>query len=228
MSSKNFVPFGNMTDINPVYISTELFPIFANRVMNERRPEFQRYSDWSDMRSPQLSDPLLLMARMGGSRATDTLQVYPVPEKREDGLYRTSFFCHGLSHMPSQVQEMTHTLVVGQQLFPMFDVQNPFDHGAVALRTSDPASMIGYCPRYLAPDLKLLAGQSSNSLAIRVQRVNHDAPVQFRLLCEAVSKWPKDFSPCDDDDHRTIPRFTPEDIVRAAKRQSAVPKRHIR
>ncbi|UXS08209.1 hypothetical protein FY133_01100 [Agrobacterium tumefaciens] len=217
--SKNFLPFGNMSDLNSVYVSPELFPIFANRVMNERRPEFHRYAEWSGLADERNIDPILLMARMGGIRATDSLQVYSVPEPEIDGTYRTFFFSHGLRYMPEGAQVRTLHLLEGEQLYPMFDIQNPHDADAVALRTSDPATIVGYCPRYLAKDVGKLASRIDNQLKIVIKRVNHDAPAQFRLLCEVTSRWPRDFRPCDDEDHTTIARFEREGLMRAVATQ---------
>lgn len=221
LGSPNFSPFAGLTDLKAVYVSEELFPIFANRVMNERRPEFSQYARWSGIHQNPHSDPLLLMARMGGGRATDTLQVHPVPERSADGLYEMVFFCHGGRHVLEQAQEQTLSLVPGEKLFPMLDFQNPFDPDAVALRSSDPAAMIGYCPRYLAGDLKRLADGGDNNLQIRVRQVNRDAPVQFRLLCELVSRWPSGFRPCDDDEHKTIIGFEAEGVVDIIEKRSA-------
>ncbi|MER9739673.1 MULTISPECIES: HIRAN domain-containing protein [unclassified Mesorhizobium] len=212
LHSPNFSPFAGLTDRNAVYISSELFPIFANRVMNERRPEFGQYARWSGIHVDQSADPLLLMARMGGERATDTLEVHPVPELSPKGHYETVFFCHGMRHVLEQAQARTLALRPGEHLFPMLDMQNPFDPNAIALRSSDPAAMIGYCPRYLVGDLKKLAAATQNSVRLSVRQVNADAPVQFRLLCELVSWWPPGFTPCDDEEHRTIARFQIEDL----------------
>ncbi|MEI9420217.1 HIRAN domain-containing protein [Mesorhizobium sp. Cs1299R1N1] len=220
LHSSNFSPFAGLTDIRAIYVSTELFPIFANRVMNERRPEFSQYARWSGIYRNQHSDPLLLMARMGGGRATDTLQVHPVPEKSGTGLYQMVFFCHGGRHVLEEAQERTLNLTPGERLFPMLDLQNPFDSSAVALRISDPAAMIGYFPRYLAGDLRRLAEGAKNKLRVQVRQVNPDAPVQFRLLCELVSRWPSGFRPCDDEDHKTIVDFKAMSVVDIVERRT--------
>jgi hypothetical protein len=224
LDSPNFVPFGNMSDQKSLYISESLFPIFANRVINERRPEFSRYSAWSGLNYPGEVDPLLLMARMGGVRATDTLQVYPVPEKTADGFYKTVFFCHGVSYLTENSQSFVSMLSSGERLYPMLDVQNPFDTMAVALRSADPPTIVGYCPRYLAKDIGTLAAVASGSLNIVVKQVNADAPAQYRLLCEAFSRWPEDFEPCNSEDQQTIVSFRISDI--AATLRSERKKRH--
>lgn len=207
--SPRFMPFGNMSNMNAVYVSEELFPIFANRVMSEKRPEFIKYAQWSDLDYERKADPLYLMARMGGVRATDTLQVYPVPKKTSDGYYKTAFFCHGISHLSESSQSRAMMLDAGSQLYPMLDVQNPYDDNAVSLRASDPATMLGYVPRYLAKDVIKLLEAKPSWLSMSVRKVNRDAPSQFRLLCDIICPWPSGFIPCDDADHETIVNFDP-------------------
>ncbi|MCA1971089.1 MAG: HIRAN domain-containing protein [Rhizobium sp.] len=213
--SSRFVPFGNMSRLEAIYVSETLFPIFANRVLNEKRPEFSRYATWSDLNRHKDADPLLLMARMGGGRATDALQVYPVPERGEDGKYRTVFFCHGISHLSEDSRSQCGSLEDGEVIYAMLDIQNPFDREAVALRRGDPASFLGYCPRYLAKDIGFLLRDSENELQVRVKRVNLDAPPQYRLLCEVESFWPLGFEPCSDEAKTPIVDFVPQEVVKA-------------
>jgi hypothetical protein len=209
--SENFTPFGSMHDLSSLYVSDELFPIFANRAMNEKRPEFSRYSRWAGL--DEKSDPLGLMARIGGIRATDALQVSPVPERSEDGKYRTVFFMHGISHLPQLSIERVGQLNPGEILYPMLDVQNPYDKNAVCMRTTDPAVIVGYCPRYIAPDLKFLSEYPSPKMSVTVSKVNIDAPAQFRLLCEAICSWPDEFVPCSTVEHKLISPISVEEAL---------------
>lgn len=211
--SSRFSPFAGLTDINSIYVSTTLFPLFANRVMNERRPEFRQYARWSGMTHDLGTDPLLLTARMGGDRATDTLQINPVPERGRDGRYKAVFFCHGTRHVSFTGQARVATLRPGERLFPMFDFQNPFDADAIALRSDDPPEMIGYCPRYLATDFKKIAAAVGNRFQFAVKQFNHDAPPQYQLLCEASGPWPLHFSPFDDNDHQTVRQFDVDRLI---------------
>lgn len=215
--SPRFLPFGNMGDLNSIYIAPQLFPIFANRVMSEKRPEFHQYAEWSGLTPPHAHDPLLLMATMGGTRATDSLQVYPVPERNADGLYRTRFFSHGLRHLPEASQRRANQLSGGERLLAMRDVQNTHDEHAIALRTDDPAVLVGYCPRYLARDVETLSQAKGANLHVAVKRVNREAPAQYRLLCEITALWPRDFEPCGDEDHKPIPFFDISDLRKHVK-----------
>jgi hypothetical protein len=209
LDSPRFVPFGNMVDMSSCYVSDEIFPLFGNRMMGTKRPEFSMYSRWSDLADSE--DPLLLMARMGGTRATDTLQVYQPPERNENTpIYQTTFFCHGIGHMSGEAQMKIFDLSRGDRLLPLFDIQNHVDEHAVALRLHyDPPTIIGYCPRHLAIDLKALAAQSGY-LEIQVRKVNRDAPPKYQLLCDVTSLWPSGFKPCDHNDYRTIATYFDE------------------
>ena len=73
----------------------------------------------------------------------------------------------------------------------MLDVQNDVDGDAVAIRTEDPAQIIGYCPRFLAKDLKKLLNDELGKkfLKLRVSKINLRAPTQYRLLCQLEAKW---------------------------------------
>jgi hypothetical protein len=193
--SRLFKPFGSLTDLRSRYRSRELFPLFANRLMKSGRREFDDWMRWLDFegKSP---DAIELLARSGGERLTDSLQLYPCPVKTRDGNYETSFFCHGLRYMHSRAIEDVSKLQPGDQLYPMADFFNRADSNAVALRTESPVMMIGFCPRYLAEDVKKLATEAKATFALTVQRVNADAPVQFRVLCRITSAWPENFHPC--------------------------------
>src|SRR5712691_11405148 len=60
--SKNFFPFGRMRDLESVYESTDLFPLFANRILSKSRPEYQQFLHWLNVTEDE-ADPLALLAR---------------------------------------------------------------------------------------------------------------------------------------------------------------------
>ncbi|MCW5772020.1 MAG: hypothetical protein KIT16_10325 [Rhodospirillaceae bacterium] len=197
LASGSFIPFGKMTDIRAVHESEKLFPLFANRLMPESRPEYDSFVKWLGL-DRKVADPLSLLGRSGGAKATDSIVVFPIPEKSADGMYRTVFWCHGISHAPSASVERVNALKEGEKLFPAFDVLNIHDREAILLRTDDPLTAVGYCPRYLNTDFgRLIRNCDSDSISIRVERVNWEAPLQFRLLCSFTSCWPKDYVPFD-------------------------------
>lgn len=191
-----FVPFGRMTKLDAEYRSTELFPLFANRLLAAGRPEYADFMDWLDASGGTLG-PIEILARSGGQRATDQLLLYPKPERSAEGLYRLSFFAHGLRHAEPGTEPRVLGLSPGDPMFPMYDVQNPADQHAVALRSKDPVQLLGYVPRVFARDIKACVSANPPDRArITVRKVNPTAPSQFRLLCSFEADWPADFDPC--------------------------------
>ena len=81
----------------------------------------------------------------------------------------------------------------------MPDPQNPHDGYAIALRTDDPATIVGYCPRYVSGDFLEILENNPGSVEVHVKRVNAEAPMQLRLLCTLTADWPENFKPCSSD-----------------------------
>lgn len=196
-TASNFVPFGRMDDLFSIYESKELFPLFSNRLLARSRPEYPEYLEWLNVPSEKQDDPIVLLARSGGIRGTDSLMVFPFPERTHDGKYHIEFFSHGLRYLPQETLQLLGKLECGARLYLMPDVQNEFDSLAIALRSEKPVVMAGYVPRYFAPDFQqLLISSSKDSVRVVVERVNHQAPIQLRLLCAITATWPNDFTPC--------------------------------
>lgn len=190
----SFLPFREMTDFETIYRSEKLFPLFQNRIMPRTRPEYNDYTRWLLGESGELS-PLRELGRSGGARATDTIQLYPIP-KNINGSYQVSFFAHGVRHLPGAAQEAIDAQGSGRQLLLMHDMQNEHDPNALALRTEFPPVFVGYCPRFLSEDF-LYVMKSDSSAKVILAQVNTDAPLQFRYRCEFIADWPDGFKPFD-------------------------------
>ncbi|MBI5192892.1 MAG: HIRAN domain-containing protein [Nitrospirae bacterium] len=147
-----------------------------------------------------------MLGRSGGIRETDSMEVFLCPQKDKDGKYHVSFFSRGIRYLPKHALEVINSLNPNDQLFIMSDLQNPSDEFAIALRTGEPVTIVGYCPSYLAEDFhSLLKECGPNSLKITVERVNSDAPTQLRLLCSMIAPWPNNFEPCDGELFEVLP-----------------------
>jgi len=197
--SKNFIPFGSMRDLHEVYRSLDLFPLFTNRLISSKRPEYADFLRWLDLREDE-ADPLVILARTEGVRETDSLTVFPCPEADPDGKYVVHFFSHGVRHLLDEARVRIGKLHAGETLYLMPDPQNRFDACAIALRTDDPASIVGYCPRYISRDFLEVLANNPDAVQVRVKRVNTEAPIQLRLLCTLTAKWPEKFKPCSSED----------------------------
>jgi hypothetical protein len=204
LKSPNFLPFGRMQDLYTVYEAGELFPLFANRLLSKTRPEYKAFLDWLNIQNGK-DDPLMLLGRSEGLRGTDSLTVFPRPERSSDGTYHAHFFSHGLRYLPDSAVQVVEELRLGSRLFLMPDPQNRHDTYAVALRTDDPVTIVGYCPRYLSKDfLLLLRSGAPDRPEVMVERVNSDAPIQLRLLCRLRAPWPEDFEPCSGEEYEVL------------------------
>ena len=202
-NSEHFRPFGRMTELDHLYVSDHLLPLFGNRVLQKSRAEYPNYLRWLGLESVD-ADPMMQLARTGGLKGTDSLSMYPAPEPDEFGNYRAIFFSHGMRYMSEATSNRIVALDAGAKLFPMHDIQNPADKNALALRLADPAALVGYCPRFYAKDFRALLKNAPDKVEIKILQINRDAPIEFRILCELTSSWPSGFTPCLDDENLPI------------------------
>ncbi len=203
--AENFSPFFGMGDLEAVYESEQLFPIFSNRLLSNTRPEYARLINWLSLNTKDI-DPFSILSLTGGVRKTDSIEIFPCPVPTPNANYEMSFFSRGLSHQPEGTRNRVNQLKPGDRLFLMKDVQSQYDALALALRTDDPVSIVGYCPRYLAPDLNDLMNKNGvDCVNVTVHKVNPDAPYQLRLLCKIISPWPQGFKACSGDLYRPLP-----------------------
>ena len=205
--SKHFTPFGFMQNMHEVYRSRDLFPLFANRLISKKRPEYKDFLRWLDLREDEAA-PLVLLARTEGVRETDSLTVFPCPERTLDGKYVVHFFSHGLRYLPEEARLRISKLGRGDRLYLLPDPQNSYDGCAIALRTNEPASIVGYCPRYISCDFLEILENNPEAVQVRVNRVNADAPIQLRLLCTLTADWPDDFKPCSSEEYQELAHDT--------------------
>lgn len=192
----NFSPFGRMDKLDAEYVSEQIFPLFANRLLPKSRPEYSDYLNWLGLLDVE-HDVLEELARTGGLRVTDSLELILCPEPTSSNLYEAYFFSRGLRHLPEESQNRSTTLTEGEKLFLMKDIQNDHDGLALLLRTDDPVTVVGYVPRYHCEEFsQLIDLLGSDVPRVTVEKVNIDAPIQYRVLCKFSAPWPMQFQPC--------------------------------
>jgi len=201
-SNTNFQTFGQMQDLRQTYSSDHLFPIFKNRLLSKSRPEYEDYLNWLDIQKDKTND-LLELARSGGIRATDDLQLFPMPEKNKNGEYEVLFFSHGLHHISEKYIKRLSLLKKNDRLLIMKDIQNNIDTNALILRTEDdPVEILGYCPSFFISDFNKLINKNVTNVNVYIQKINHSAPFQLKLLCKFTTKWPDNFIPFEDKEYQ--------------------------
>lgn len=192
--ARNFSLFSGLQEIDAVYESPRLFPLFSNRLISKSRPEFKEYLRWLGL-SDMKNDPMAILALTGGIRGTDSIELFQPPVVSEKGEYKLEFFARSLSHLPGAAIERISGLQKDERIYLMPDPQNDFDAKAVAMRTGTPSTFLGYCPKYYAQDLGALLAHPECELTVKVKCINLDAPSNMRLLCSVTANVPNVFSP---------------------------------
>jgi hypothetical protein len=210
-----FRPFAQMERLDQMYESEELFPLFANRLLSKSRPEYEAYLRWSGFDADTAPDPIVILGVTEGIRQTDAVEVFPCPAPDLEGCYFNKFFLHGIRWLPDAAVERIRRLGEDERLKLMLDLQNQYDPQAVAVRTETDRMQIGYVPRYFAHDVwQLVQRCDVDFIELFVARVNHDAPLQNRVLCRMHACWPDDFQPCSGEDFAPIPAGVPASCKR--------------
>lgn len=174
-----FQPLLSFPELSTVYITSELPPLFTNRLMPKSRPDFPGYITELGLTAEQ-AEPFAVLARSEGRRATDSLEIFSAPLPRADG-YEGFFLARGFRHLP-ECEKALESLAPGDQLFVMADVQNESNRAALLLRTAS-KHVVGYFPDHLANELHDACADLW-TVRVTVSRVNPlPAPTIHRLLC---------------------------------------------
>jgi len=191
LSSSKFTKFSGMNDVSDTYVSEDLFPLFKNRLLSPRRPEYPRFMSWLGLDNED-ANPIDILARTGGMRSTDNLQIFKKIELKDDGSFEHYFFLHGLSYLSESANYRVSELQQGETLRLCLDLQNGYDSEAVVVRADKPAEIVGYCPRYFAKVIKNLLLSDSKAISLTVEKISNDAPHNYRLLCKFTGQVSRD------------------------------------
>ena len=200
-AEQGFEPFLTFPQLGETYRSKDLFSFFTNRVLLPSRSDYEEFVSSLGLTAENPS-PIQILARSGGRRATDSIEVFAPPLRDSvagrNRLASYFFLAHGVRHMKDCAQRFAETLKHGDRLFIMHDLQNPADRDALTLRTED-YCCVGFLPRYLLADSWELL-RTDGAIEVTVERLNPPpAPVQQRILCKLQAVPEEDFQPCSSD-----------------------------
>ncbi|MBI3359233.1 MAG: DNA-binding protein [Nitrospirae bacterium] len=189
-----FLPLCDFPDFYRSYESSELFPLFKNRVLAPARPDFQAYL--KQLNLSEHADPVEILSVDGGYRATDSFEVFPKIERGEDGAFRCRFFLHGWQqHVNESAQQRLKTLKPDEKLYVTIELTNPATQLAVQIQTED-YHMIGWAPSYLLDELVQALAAAPSDYKAKVVRINEvPAPSKQRVLVELSGHWPANYAP---------------------------------
>lgn len=168
------------------YQSSELFPLFSNRVIASGRPDRTDYLHYLGL--SENADPVEILSMNGGRRATDLYEVFPKLVKQNDGSFTCRFFLHGWRHVSESAKDRIDLLNENEKLYVTMELTNPATGLAVQIQTED-YHMIGWAPRYLVEDL-VAAMVEAPKYSAHVVRINpQPAPSRQRVLIEMRGYW---------------------------------------
>ncbi|KRF17625.1 hypothetical protein ASG90_04435 [Nocardioides sp. Soil797] len=159
--------------LGQVHRSSELFPIFAERVVHPLRSDRDRSLELLGL-GPEAS-PFEVLAVSGGRRAGDTYELTPLPEAGEVEL---PFLVHGIRHLKTHEQAQLEDLRPGDQLEFEREPSNPKNKRALLVTRA--GVRLGYVPDPLVEHIHEVM---QREFKVTVERVNPpDAGFHMRLL----------------------------------------------
>lgn len=178
-----FRPLPGLSRVGESYVSSDLFSLFRERVISSRRPDFE--STMNALGLPQDAEPFEVLARTGGHRAGDTIELIPVPRPDDEGFVSCTFFAHGVRHMPDSAQDRIAELQPGILLDLRPEPGNPVNSRAL-LVTDGGELCLGYVPD---PLVDFVHDVASRGHALTVERANgRDVAYHFRLLVRLTGR----------------------------------------
>lgn len=189
---RDFRPLMGFEDLESSYRSPELFPLFAQRAMDPRRSDYQRYVERLGLDGE--STPWEQIARSQGRREGDTIQLFPEPTTEGDTV-SCRFLVHGIRHAHKdakildgrrievtrdQVQEALDSLHAGDELRIIPEPGNRKNPQAIVV-ASGSLVPVGWIPDLIVEDLHRLMAQAD--VSVTAERINGpEAPAHMRLL----------------------------------------------
>jgi len=183
LASDKFIPFNGMEDLEQTYRSKELFPLFKNRILSSKRPEYPRFLKWLGLNKDDAT-AITVLGRSGGLRSTDNLQMFKKFEINDKGEFQQIFFAHGVSHLQKSASKRISQLQPCEILKLCLDSQNDYDKHAVLIRADNPAEIVGFCPRYISQVITKLLNDYKSEVAVSVESLCDEAPANYRLMCK--------------------------------------------
>lgn len=190
-----FAPLANFPDTASEYESVDLFPVFANRVMTTRRDDYAHYV--AALGLGPSPEPFEVLARTLGTRATDRIQVLPLPDAAPDGHVQLVFLVHGIRHVDPDGMRLAQ-LSAGDPLYLAPDDNNPANQQALLVGAHPGATRLtalGYVPDVLVVLVRELMATDPR-LSVQVERINPRAgllPESMRLLARLDAAVGADF-----------------------------------
>jgi len=194
-----FQAFIGFDNLRSRYESPVLFSLFRQRLMDPRRPDYDRYMDVLGLDKD--SPPLEVLGRSEGGRAGDSIFLLREPEITADNQTTCTFFVHGVRHIQGATARIAR-LQPDEELLLHDDHDNQFNPHAVLISASD-KQQLGWIPDALVDYVQTARAEAP--VSVRVKQVNDtDAPPNLRLLVQFHGHVPPGYQPFAGDEWQTL------------------------
>lgn len=193
-SVEGFRPLLGFPDLRRTYESRLMFPLFAQRVMDARRPDYERYL--TRLRLTEGAAPFEILGRSAGHRKGDTIQLFPEPFVGPDGSTASVFLVNGIRHILNDdptAEERFNRLRDGDPLVLLDQPENSWNHRAILVSERD-RQPLGWVPDLLLDYVHTVKSEGEPSLV--VERINGpEVPPHLRLLVRLDGRVPPGYRP---------------------------------
>ena len=192
-SLEGFQCLPGLPDLHEVYKSSSLFPVFRNRQMPRRRPDYGQYVRKLDLDID--TDPFEVMARDHGRKLTDRIEVFAPPTRTDGTKLTTLFFARGIRHLEG-ASEAVGGVRPGDALALLDDPTNKANPLAIRIIAPE-RKPVGWVPGYLLETVRELRERTGESgISITAHHVNPpDVAPSMRLICRLTAPWPDGYEP---------------------------------
>lgn len=196
----DFRPLLEFPSFARTYVSDDLFPFFAQRIMDSRRPDYPAYVE--ALALPLNASALDVLGRSGGRRKADKVQVMEIPREAADGTTTFDFLVHGSRFSPVGEDAVSVALSAarpGDELALLPEPENPVNPNALLVVTAAGVP-IGWVPDLLLPFVNSMLDAGGWQLS--VLRVNGpEVAWQLRLVAHLTGPALRRPEPFGDSPH---------------------------
>jgi hypothetical protein len=178
-----FVPFLGFSEITRRYRSERLFSLFSERVLDPSRPD--RPGWLNALALGQVARPMEILARSGGHRPGDSIEVVPEPQVDTTGRTTCDFMVHGVRYQAG-ASERISLLAEGERLRLVEQPNNPANRRAL-LVTDKESHPLGWVPDPLLDYVHTVRSQG-NPVVTVVRANGPEIGYHLRLLVHLDGK----------------------------------------
>ncbi|WP_354004684.1 HIRAN domain-containing protein [Ruania suaedae] len=143
-----------------------------------------------------------ILARSGGRRNGDTIELFRAPYQDDDGRVRSDFLVHGIRHMSPGASEEVARLQRGEKLLLQTEPENVYSPHAIVV-VSSRSVKLGYVPDPLAGFVSNLCEISAPCAEVQVANGVHVVP-HMRLLISVTAETPRGYRPLSGPEWETV------------------------